>query len=145
MFATRYLRDLNNVGAFIWDNVEVLFVILLIVFIFGGYYFFGIYLFQKRKKIRNWKIEIMFIVASLICAECWFWMAEGARLLREGNQVTEIIDQNEFLLIPAVSWYLGLFLTRFKNISITILAVLLGAAGLLGLLFVNVFYFVGTP
>ena len=140
-----YLRDLCIVGSFFWQIAETLSVISLMAFIFAGYYFFGIYLFQKRKKIRSWKIEAVFILMSLICAEYWFWIMEGERLFREGDQAKVIFIQNSMLLFPAISWYLGLFLTRFKNILLTTLAVLLGAVGLIGLLLVNAFYFIGTP
>lgn len=140
-----YFRDLCDVGNFLWQSFEELIVILSMPFLFGGYYFFGIYLFQKRKKQRNFKFEIALIFLSLICAEYWFWIMEGERLFSEGDQTKEIINQNSYLLIPAIIWYLALFLTRFKNKFIAIPAVLLGGAGLIGLLYVNTFYFIGTP
>jgi hypothetical protein len=140
-----YFRDLSDVGNFLWRAFGELIVISLMPFLFGGYYFFGIYLFQKRKKPRNWKFEIALIILSLICAEYWFWIMEGERLVREGDSTKVIINQNSCLLIPAICWYLALFLTRFKNAFVNIPTVLLGAASLLGLLLINAFYFIGTP
>ena len=88
---------------------------------------------------------VILILISLCCTEVWFWLAEGFRSVRERETEKVIIGQNLALLIPALCWYSSLFITRFKKSLVIVLAILLGIVGLLGLLFVNVFYFVGTP
>jgi hypothetical protein len=133
-------------GAFVWECLQTSSFISLLIFVFVGYPFFGIYLYKKRKKTRSWKIELLFVFVSLICTECWFWMVYGERFYENGTRIYSVIfDQaNYALMISAVAFYFGVFFTRFKNIFF-LYPMVLAFLGFLGLLLVNASFFIGTP
>ena len=60
------IKYLDEFSALFWNNFEGVGVPVIIGFIFGGYYLFGILPYKLKKKSRNLKVEVILALPGLV-------------------------------------------------------------------------------